>query len=105
MSNESKDEILFRISEILYYLWDPIGISTANSPRDEYDGYVMEVFNVMYHGATHEELSNHLKHLVIDVIIGECTDKQEQKNRQTAKLLAEIFSEEASCNFPVIDVD
>lgn len=105
MENERKEEILFRVSEILYYLWDPINISRGNWPRDEYDGYVMEVFNMLQQGATKEELSNHLKHLVIDVIMGECTGEQEQKNSQTAKLLIEIFNAELSHEFPVIEVE
>lgn len=104
MENERKEEILFRISEILYYLWDPISISRGNWPRDEYDGYVEEVFNVMEQTATKEELSAHLKHLVVDIIMGECTEEQEQKNSETAKLLTDIFSDEISHYFPVVKV-
>jgi hypothetical protein len=33
-----------RCDEILHYLWDPIGVRGAAGARDEYEGYLPQVF-------------------------------------------------------------
>lgn len=46
MLNESqKNELHKRIDEVLYYQWDPIGISDEPSARGEYSSYVSLIFN------------------------------------------------------------
>lgn len=35
-----------RIDEILFYKWDPIGISDSDWSRDEYQSYVPQVFKL-----------------------------------------------------------
>ena len=37
-------ELYRRIDEILFYKWDPIGVSDSAEARDEYQGYLPEVF-------------------------------------------------------------
>lgn len=32
-----------RVSEVLHYIWDPIGVADVPEARDEYDDYVPEV--------------------------------------------------------------
>lgn len=39
-----KLELYKRIDEILFYKWDPIGISDSDCPRDEYQSYLPRVF-------------------------------------------------------------
>ncbi|RCJ04282.1 hypothetical protein DDK22_32780 [Cupriavidus necator] len=42
------DLTLYRIvDEVLYYLWDPIGIANSAGPRDEYRMYVPKVFELV----------------------------------------------------------
>jgi hypothetical protein len=42
------DLTLYRIvDEILYYLWDPIGVANSAGPRDEYRMYVPKVFELV----------------------------------------------------------
>jgi len=43
--------------EVLYYHWDPIGVSEAPAARDEYDSYVPGVVSLVARGATEEELT------------------------------------------------
>lgn len=46
MLNESQqNELHKRIDEVLYYLWDPIGISDEPCARGEYSSYVSSIFN------------------------------------------------------------
>jgi hypothetical protein len=42
--------------EVLYYHWDPIGVSEAPAARDEYDSYVSGVVSLVTRGATEEEI-------------------------------------------------
>lgn len=39
-------ELYKRIDEILFYKWDPIGVSDQDWPRDEYQGYLPQVFQL-----------------------------------------------------------
>lgn len=41
-----KLELYKRIDEILFYKWDPIGISDTDWPRDEYQSYLPRVFGL-----------------------------------------------------------
>lgn len=38
-------ELYKRIDEILFYKWDPIGISDSDWARDEYQSYLPQVFS------------------------------------------------------------
>lgn len=35
------------VDEILYYLWDPIGVANSAGPRDEYRMYVPKIFELV----------------------------------------------------------
>jgi predicted ribosome quality control (RQC) complex YloA/Tae2 family protein len=40
-------ELTIRIDEVLYYLWDPIGISDEPNARGEYSSYVNSILNLV----------------------------------------------------------
>jgi len=46
--------------EVLYYHWDPIGVSEMPAARDEYDNYVPAIVSLVTRGATQEEITTHL---------------------------------------------
>ena len=46
-----------RISEVLFYQWDPIGVSGMLNARDEYDMYVPLVVGKLTGGATQREVA------------------------------------------------
>jgi hypothetical protein len=48
-----------RIDEILWYDWDPIAINSF-APRDEYQAYVPEIYNIKKSGADRVELAKRL---------------------------------------------
>jgi hypothetical protein len=53
-------ELYRRVDEVLHYLWDPCGVSGAPQARDEYYGYLPEVFRLVKDGATAQEIAHHL---------------------------------------------
>ena len=54
------DLIAERVSEILYHVWDPIGVSGVPQARDEYDSYVPLVVQMLMEGKKKEEIARHL---------------------------------------------
>ena len=49
-----------RIDEILYYEWDPIGVSDDNLARDEYHSYLPRVFAYTIEGESIESIAKYL---------------------------------------------
>jgi hypothetical protein len=41
------DELRRRVDEVLYYVWDPIGVSDEPFARAEYDSYVPKVLELL----------------------------------------------------------
>lgn len=48
------------VSEVLHYVWDPIGVAGAPEARDEYEGYVDGVCGLLWQGADANTLVAHL---------------------------------------------
>jgi hypothetical protein len=48
------------VGEVLHYIWDPIGVAGSPHARDEYDGYVEPICNLLWRGADHATLVRHL---------------------------------------------
>lgn len=59
-------ELFQRIDEILYYVWDPIGVCGVPAARDEYSGYVPLVFKLLMRGATELEVAQYLMNVACD---------------------------------------
>lgn len=38
-------ELFDRVDEVIHYIWDPIGISDEPFARDEYHGYLNEIYS------------------------------------------------------------
>lgn len=51
------------VGEVLHYIWDPIGVSGSVQARDEYDGYVDRVCDLLWQGADAIQISKHLVQL------------------------------------------
>jgi hypothetical protein len=47
----SELELYRRVDEVLYYVWDPIGVAPNSVTRDEYERYLPEVFSMLQEGA------------------------------------------------------
>jgi hypothetical protein len=55
------DLALYRVlDEVLHYVWDPIGVSSAPQARDEYHAYLPQVFDLLRKGADESRISAYL---------------------------------------------
>jgi len=55
-----------KIGDILFYDWNPIG--DHDIPKDEYDSYVSEIFNLIQSGADAELLAVYLLRIESTII-------------------------------------
>ena len=63
-----EQNLLFEfIDDLLWYEWDPIGINGCG-PRDEYESYVPQVFNLAIGNATAEQIADRLHCLETETI-------------------------------------
>jgi len=60
------NELKKRIDEVLYYVWDPIGVSDCPQARHEYLGYVDEILTLVIKNDNIEPISTRLNQIVID---------------------------------------
>jgi hypothetical protein len=55
------DLALYRaVDEVLHYVWDPIGVSLQPEARDEYHGYLPQVFRLLREGADESKIAAYL---------------------------------------------
>ena len=79
-----KDELRRRIGEVLYYVWDPIGVSDEPCARGEYESYVSAVLKLVEQNDTSGPVSSYLAEIMRSQI-GLSSDKE--KCEHTAELL------------------
>ena len=56
-------ELYRRCDEILYYMWDPIGVHGHPGTRDEYQSYLPQVFKLVREQAGQEAIVRYLLQL------------------------------------------
>lgn len=84
-----EDELNLRVNEVLYYLWDPIGVNDLGpAARDEYDSYVAEITKAILKGADSEEISVMLRKIETEWM--EIEGKAETR-KEVAELLIDWF--------------
>jgi hypothetical protein len=55
------DLALYRaVDEVLHYVWDPIGVSAVPQARDEYHGYLPQVFGMLRDGEDESTIAAYL---------------------------------------------
>ncbi len=85
-------EVTRRIGEILHYMWDPIGVRGIPQARDEYDGYVHQVFAHLERGASESEICRHLADITAGRMGLENTEASAKHDADISKLLVHHFS-------------
>ena len=58
--NESEEMLHRRVDEVLYYQWDPIGISKSAWSREEYQSYLPMVFKLLLLHDTATDIADYL---------------------------------------------
>ena len=81
MKNEHT-ELYKQIDEILWHDWDPIGINDEENVRDEYDGYIPQVFSLKIQGADKNKIADYLYEM-------ETINMGINGNKQNCELVAE----------------
>ena len=61
-----------RVDEILFYRWDPIGISDSDWPRNEYKTYVPQVFKIALENDEPEAIAEYLCKIETDYLDMRC---------------------------------
>jgi len=77
-------ELERRVDEVLFYVWDPIGVADEPYARGGYDGYVSKVFKLVVQNESPEPISAFLAEIARDRI-GLSPDKK--RCDYTAELL------------------
>jgi hypothetical protein len=61
MPKEQSREVRCAIRKVFIEVWDPIGVmSYPDWPRDEYDGYIGRVFELLVLGGSDDEIGDYL---------------------------------------------
>ena len=58
--NNAEKELFKRTDEVLHYLWDPIGVADVPEARDEYHGYLPQIFMMIKGNKSEEEISSYM---------------------------------------------
>ena len=57
---ESEKRLYRATDEVLFYLWDPIGVKDVPAARDEYQSYLPKVFKLLVSDAKDHEIAAYL---------------------------------------------
>lgn len=88
MTNKSKrQELERRIDEVLFYVWDPIGVSDTPAARGEYSSYTMTILECVLD----EDIKKIAEQLgkIESTSMGLATN--ETKNLEIAELLLDFY--------------
>jgi hypothetical protein len=86
MRTFNNNELRKRVDEVLYYIWDPIGVSTCPSARGEYATYVSDILKLLEQNEGINEISEHLEHI-------RTKDMELQGNRKQSVVVAKMLQE------------
>ncbi|MCX6116952.1 MAG: hypothetical protein NT027_05385 [Proteobacteria bacterium] len=86
----SVDQELFkRVDEVLHYFWDPIDVKKVPQARDEYVGYVPQIFGLVRGGATVDEIVKHLSEIEGETMGLSVSETSMEHDKDVALLLLE----------------
>jgi hypothetical protein len=81
-----QNELYKRTDEVLHYIWDPIGVSDSPYARDEYWGYLPQVFGKLLENEPRENIVEYLLEI-------ETENMGLSKNKENAEHVVEILEE------------
>ena len=59
--NRENDRRLYQLcNEVLFYIWDPIGVRMTAAARDEYDSYAKTVFKYLKEDQNAKKIADYL---------------------------------------------
>lgn len=82
-----RDLALYRaVDEVLHYVWDPIGVASVPQARDEYHGYLSQVFGLVREASSLTAIADYLTRITVDCM---GLDPRPEHDREVAELLLE----------------
>lgn len=91
-NNDGKSmKLADRVSEVLFYVWDPVGVCPNPSCRSEYEGYV-EIISVYLAKEYSEDRLRQLMVYILEEYMAMPIDGNE-KNQKTFDLVVELLIE------------
>jgi len=86
MRHFDKNELSKRVDEVLFYKWDPIGVSDEPCARGEYESYVQKVRSLVEKTNEIEPIASYLESVVKDMM-------GMKPNRKHSEVIAELLLE------------
>ena len=77
-------ELYRRVDEVLYYIWDPIGVAPSPVTRDEYQRYLPKVFAMLQEGSAASPIAAYLDNVATE---GMGLNGNPEHSKQVAELL------------------
>lgn len=96
------DILAARVGEILHWDWDPIGVAGVPQARDEYDGYVPQVVQMLIDGKKKEDVARHLYQIEGESMGLTVSSRPSDHVEEVAETLMDHFEwlEEKANHFP-----
>jgi hypothetical protein len=85
------DRLFMDVRKILFYEWDPIGVSQYSSCDDEYDSYARTVCRFLLEGADERKIAQYLGEVTRNAI--GLQGFSEDHHRQIAKKLCALHQQ------------
>lgn len=86
MERFAPNELEKRVDEVLYYVWDPIGVNDQPYARAEYRSYVTSVLGYLKHNKSASEIADRLCKIESDRM---GLSPNQSNAMETAKILIE----------------
>ncbi len=88
--SDTELELYRRVDEVLYYVWDPVGVATCPAARDEYQRYLPTVFTMLREGIDASPIAAYLDDVATDRM---GLDANPEHSKRVAELLLEWKTE------------
>ena len=85
-------ELQDQVDKVLFYEWDPLGVSTMDYMRDEYSRYVLEVVEIALECSSYEAIEEELVLVRKEWMGMEENTEQDNKVARTIYSLAQQYS-------------
>lgn len=83
-------ELYRRVDEILYYVWDPIGVAYSPAARNEYQGYLPKVFAMLQEDGSASSIAAYLDTVATERM---GLDARGEHSKRVAELLLDCRTE------------
>ena len=84
-------ELYNRIDEVLFYIWDPIGVAETPQARNEYYGYVTKILQLVLNSTPANIIAEYLIQIETEAMGLDNSKKSRANATKTAELLIKHY--------------